>query len=202
MGATRIIQLSLVMAILVPVLLRWGRRRFRSESPRFPVDLGGGVPAVGTFLFCEVYALDVSWNVSIGRDILATLSVPAVDRYTVAGPGHSDQDIHGLFQVLAALARSFAGWAGVELLQAALGSVALLFAWRAARSSMRPGSSSGGARRAWRPRPASSRSRPETRTSGRATSGSRGRGSRRGDRGNDGRPAGGMSATMLPLGDW
>lgn len=143
MGATRIIQLSLVMAILVPVLLRWGRRRFRSESPRFPVDLGGGVPAVGTFLFCEVYALDVPWNVSIGRDILATLSVPAVDRYTVAGPGHSDQDIHGLFQVLAALARSFAGWAGVELLQAALGSVALLFAWRAARSSMRPGSSSG-----------------------------------------------------------
>lgn len=52
-GATRIIQLSLVMAILVHVLLRWGRRRFTSETSGFSVDLGGGVPAVGTFLFSQ-----------------------------------------------------------------------------------------------------------------------------------------------------
>lgn len=51
----------------------------------------------------------------------------------MAGLGHSYQDIHWLFQVLAAVAHALGGWAGVELLQAALWSVALLFSWRAAR---------------------------------------------------------------------
>jgi hypothetical protein len=89
--------------------------------------------AIAAFLVVEVYDLDVWWNVVIGRDILATLSVPKVDRYTTAGLGHSYQDIHWLFQVAAALAERAGGWSGVVVLQVAIWSVALAFCYRAAR---------------------------------------------------------------------
>lgn len=87
--------------------------------------------SVAAFLVVEVYDLDVFWNVTIGRDILATRSIPSVDRYTVAGLGHPYQDIHWLFQVAAALAHAAAGWAGVELLGAAVWGLTLVFVWRA-----------------------------------------------------------------------
>lgn len=87
--------------------------------------------AVAAFLVVEVYDLDVFWIVTIGRDILATRSVPAADRYTVAGLGHPYQDIHWLFQVAAALAHAAAGWAGVGLLAAAVWALTLLLVYRA-----------------------------------------------------------------------
>lgn len=89
--------------------------------------------AIASLLLVEVYDLDVFWNVAIGRDILATGSVPSVDRYTLAGMGHSYFDIHWLFQVVAALSHRAAGWAGVELLAAAAWAATLLLAARAAR---------------------------------------------------------------------
>lgn len=69
-----------------------------------------------SFLVVEVYDLDVFWNVTIGRDIVARFEVPSVDRYTAAGLGHPYHDIHWFFQVALAIAHRLADWAGVGLL--------------------------------------------------------------------------------------
>ncbi len=79
LGATRVIQLSLALAILVHLLLRWGRRRFTRESPGFSVDLGGGVPAIGTFLFSQglMFLLAQGRHPAWGGVVLGVLLVVA-----------------------------------------------------------------------------------------------------------------------------
>jgi hypothetical protein len=51
------------------------------------------------FLVCEVYSLDVWWQIAIGRDIVATGSIPEIDRYSALGQGRSYHDSHWLFKV-------------------------------------------------------------------------------------------------------
>ncbi len=106
-----------------------GGRRSRLEAA-VPAAAAAGVLA---FLVCEVYSLDVWWQVAIGRDILARLAIPRVDRYTVLGLGRPYHDSHWLFQVVAALADRVAGMAGVEALAVALWTVALVAVYRACR---------------------------------------------------------------------
>ncbi|MBK9966595.1 MAG: hypothetical protein IPP07_17625 [Holophagales bacterium] len=77
--ATRIIQLSLGLALLVHLLLRWGRRRFTRESPDFSVDLGGGHPVGGTLLLSQglVFLLGQGRSPAVAGIILGLLLVLA-----------------------------------------------------------------------------------------------------------------------------
>ena len=48
------------------------------------LPLLGAIFAVASFLVHEIYSLDVWWQVTIGRDILQSGSIPSVDRYAAA----------------------------------------------------------------------------------------------------------------------
>ena len=56
---------------------------FNSNDQRFARDpwslviLAAAVAVVASFLVCEVYDLDIFWNVVIGKDIIARGEVPA-----------------------------------------------------------------------------------------------------------------------------
>ncbi|HSG08122.1 MAG TPA: hypothetical protein VLA36_07185, partial [Longimicrobiales bacterium] len=86
-----------------------------------------------TYLVQEVYSLDVWWHLAIGRDILATRSVPRLDQYAAAALGRPYHDSHWLFQVLLASAYRAASWVGVQILQASIWVGALVCTYRAAR---------------------------------------------------------------------
>ena len=96
------------------------------------------VAAIASFLVCEIYDLDVFWNVVIGKDIIAQREVPSLDRYTAAGLGHRYVDIHWLFQVAAAAAQIAMGWEGVQLLAVAIWGAALTLSWRASSRHSSP----------------------------------------------------------------
>jgi len=89
--------------------------------------------AVTAFLVHEVYSLDVWWQVAIGREILATLSVPTVDRFSILGAGQPYHDSHWLFQVLLAAAHRVGGWTGVQTIVVGLWGLALAFCYRSCR---------------------------------------------------------------------
>lgn len=89
--------------------------------------------AVLAFLVHEISSLDVWWQVAIGRDIVERLSVPMVDRFSVAGAGRPYHDSHWLFQVLLALAHRGIGWVGVQAVLTGLWGLALAFCYRSCR---------------------------------------------------------------------
>lgn len=89
--------------------------------------------AVTSFLFCEIYEYDIWWHVAIGRDILATWSVPVTDRFAAAAAGRPYHDSHWLFQVVVALADRAAGMLGVQLVMVSLWAGILALGWRSIR---------------------------------------------------------------------
>jgi hypothetical protein len=86
-----------------------------------------------SFLIVEIYSLDVWWQVTIGRDIMATLDVPSIDSYTAAGRGRTYHDSHWFFQVFLAAWHSMFGMIGVQLATVVLWSVTLILCHRACR---------------------------------------------------------------------
>ena len=93
---------------------------------------------IGAFLINQVWDLDVWWHVAIGNDILNHLSIPTLDRYTLAGLGRPYHDSHWLFQVLLASVHRLGGMVGVEMVMVAFWTFALLFCWQAMRRSAPP----------------------------------------------------------------
>jgi tetratricopeptide (TPR) repeat protein len=89
--------------------------------------------AIAAFLICEVYSLDIWWQIAIGDDILDTGSIPRVDRYSVAGSGRPYHDSHWLFQVVIALGHRLLGWVGVQGVTIGLWAVILLLCFRSIR---------------------------------------------------------------------
>lgn len=67
-----------------------------------------------SFLWVEIYDIDVWWQLAIGRDIVATGVIPSADRWSLLGAGRAYHDSHWLFQVVLWLAYSAGGWAGVQ----------------------------------------------------------------------------------------
>lgn len=102
------------------------------------VLLAAVIAAIASFVICEIYDLDIFWNVVIGKDIIARGEVPSLDWYTAAGLGHSYVDIHWLFQVAAAALQITVGWEGVQLLTIVIWGAALTLAWRASSRHSSP----------------------------------------------------------------
>lgn len=88
--------------------------------------------SVGAFLVNQIYDLDVWWQVTIGRDILAHGHVPAIDRFAAAALGRPYHDSHWLFQVLLAAADRMGGMVGVQLVMVALWAAIFFCVGRAA----------------------------------------------------------------------
>lgn len=89
--------------------------------------------AIAAFLCNQLYGIDFWWHLVIGQDILANLSVPQIDIYTIAGSGRGYHDSHWLFQVALSLAHSALGMYGVQLVVVLLWSATLGFCWKAIR---------------------------------------------------------------------
>ncbi len=92
--------------------------------------------AVGVFsyLICEIYSLDVWWQITIGHDILRTIHIPTLDRYTAAGLGLPYHDSHWLFQVLLAGWHWTFGMVGVQLFIMFLWGAILTLVYRSCRA--------------------------------------------------------------------
>jgi hypothetical protein len=90
--------------------------------------------AVLSFLVNEICDLDIWWHIAIGRDILGTGAVPAIDRYAVAALGRPYHDSHWLFQVAVAFMYRISGWVGVQAVMVGLWSGTLALCHRAARA--------------------------------------------------------------------
>ena len=102
-------------------------------------SLGLLVPAVVvitilSFLVNEICDLDIWWHLSIGRDIMANLSIPAIDKFTVAGFGQHYHDSHWLFQLLSAWADGLFGLYGVQACMIMCWMTTFFFVWKSARS--------------------------------------------------------------------
>ena len=77
----------------------------------YPVDYEEGKTYP---LVCEIYEFDVFWNLTIGKDIIESVSVPKVDKFTALGLGNPYHDIHWFFQVSIGYFYKIFGWIGVS----------------------------------------------------------------------------------------
>jgi hypothetical protein len=77
------------------------------------------------FLLHEICSLDVWWQVAIGRHILETLSIPAIDRFAAAALGRPYHDSHWLFQVVLGSSHEALGMVGVQVAMIGLWGLAL-----------------------------------------------------------------------------
>ena len=85
---------------------------------------------IAAFLVHEISSLDVWWQVTIGRDILSTFSIPDQDHFSRAGFGRPYHDSHWLFQVALGAVHYVAGMVGVQALMVGIWSVALASCWK------------------------------------------------------------------------
>ncbi len=86
-----------------------------------------------SLLIVEVYDLDAGWQLAIGREIVATASIPVFDRWTVLGAGRAYHDSHWLFQVVLWAAFSIGGWIAVQGIVLAFWSATLAALWKISR---------------------------------------------------------------------
>lgn len=91
------------------------------------------VVAVLSFLIRETIDADTWWQVAIGRDILANMSVPGTDHFALAAWGRTYHDSHWLFQVLLAVSDNIAGMRGVSLVMVLLWSLTFYFSFKSVR---------------------------------------------------------------------
>lgn len=109
----------------------------RSDTPPRGVAylpiLVAALLAIGSLVIREFLEADVWWQVAIGRDILATLSVPKVDHYAVAAFGRNYHDSHWLFQVLLAAADRAGGMTAVGTVPVLLWGATFVSCYRSMR---------------------------------------------------------------------
>jgi tetratricopeptide (TPR) repeat protein len=96
------------------------------------------IVAIASFLLREIHDADTWWQVAIGRDILAQLTIPRYDHFAAAAMGRSYHDSHWLFQVLLAFADRMAGMRGVGGVMVALWGMSFFFCYRAMRHRLFP----------------------------------------------------------------
>jgi hypothetical protein len=73
-----------------------------------------------SFLIHELCSLDIWWQITIGKDILANGSIPNVDRFAAAALDRPYHDSHWIFQVALGLAHRLAGLVGVQCVMVGL----------------------------------------------------------------------------------
>jgi hypothetical protein len=88
------------------------------------------VCVIAAFLVHEIFSLDIWWQVTIGRDILSTFSIPDLDHFSRAGFGRPYHDSHWLFQVALGTVDYIAGMVGVQGLMVAIWGMALAGCWQ------------------------------------------------------------------------
>lgn len=88
------------------------------------------VCVIAAYLVHEIYSLDIWWQVTIGRDILSTFSIPDLDHFSRAAFGRPYHDSHWLFQVALGAVDYAAGMVGVQGLMVAIWGVALVACWQ------------------------------------------------------------------------
>jgi hypothetical protein len=88
---------------------------------------------ISAFLIHEIYSVDVWWQITIGREILATGAIPFEDRFAVAALGRPYHDSHWLFQLALALSHRVLGLLGAQILMIICWGVTLVFAYKAVR---------------------------------------------------------------------
>lgn len=86
--------------------------------------------AIASFMFVEIYDLDIWWHLVIGRDILSNWSIPFFDKYTIAGYGQPYHDSHWFFQVLVASTDKFFGIVGVQMFMVVIWGLTIAFVWK------------------------------------------------------------------------
>lgn len=91
------------------------------------------VTVVASFLIRETFDADTWWQVAIGRDIIANLSVPRTDHFALAAWGNPYHDSHWLFQVVLAISDNIAGMRGVSLVMVFLWAATFYFSFKSLR---------------------------------------------------------------------
>lgn len=71
-------------------------------------------------MLAPLSTVDLAYAIRLGREIIETAAIPAVDTYTFTAAGRPWVDQQWLFQVVVAAVHASAGWGGLVLLRAVL----------------------------------------------------------------------------------
>lgn len=113
----------------------------RNESAPDPFDvllISAAVLAIASLLLRQFTGPDEWWQIAIGRDILANLSIPRIDQFSAAGWGRNYHDSHWLFQVLVAAADRVGGADAVGIVPVIVWSSTLYCCYRSIRCWVSP----------------------------------------------------------------
>lgn len=108
--------------------------QFRKNTTVDTAVLASVVLAVASLLFRTYNDADTWWHVTIGKEILTTLSVPRFDHFTAAGWGRPYHDSHWLFQAVLAAADRLGGTVAVGLIPSVCWSVTFIYSYRSIRA--------------------------------------------------------------------
>ena len=97
-----------------------GRLRHRLANltlPQLWAFLAVALPALAA-LVASLPTVDLAWQIRAGNEILATTSIPSVDRWTFTASGAAWVDQQWGAQILLALVHNLFGWAGLAVFRA------------------------------------------------------------------------------------
>lgn len=115
-------------------------KHFRHERLNLALLLST-IIALFSLLVREVHDPDTWWQVAIGKDILANLTIPRSDHFTAAAFGRPYHDSHWLFQVILAVADRLGAMKGVGMVMVVTWSATIGSCYMAIRRWLTPAAS-------------------------------------------------------------